>query len=609
MCGIFGYIGKKDPAAICIEGLKKLEYRGYDSAGIGGLTRQGALFWLKTPGKVKFLEEKWKKKSTPLQLAIAHTRWATHGVPTENNAHPHTDQDHSLMVVHNGIIENYASLRQKMIGEGRVFSTDTDTEVLAQLIASFYKKDLLEAIRCALSHVEGSFAIAVVHQDFPSQIIVASQFSPMTVGIGEQEVFIASDPAAFVSHTRQVQFLKNGEIGVVTASGVTIVDRDLKKIERAEETLEYHHEVICKKGFEHYMLKEIFEQPQSIHNVLLSRYSEELGIVQMDTFSIPHEKLAEIEQIQIIACGSSYHAGLLGGYVLEEQARIPTRVEVASEFRYKNPIVPKNSLVIVISQSGETADTIAAAREVLEKGAFLLSVCNVANSSLARQGHACILLRAGAEIGVASTKAFTSQVVALFLLSLLLARAKNMSKAEGIKFIESLKKLPGHIESILARATEIEKIAQKYAHYNHFFYLGRHYQFPIALEGALKLKEISYINACAYPAGEMKHGPIALIDPGLPTLFFACNRLTYDKSLSSIMEIKARNGRVIGIDFEGSDRLLDLVDDCFLIPDVSDEMACILAAVVGQLFAYYVAKERGTEIDQPRNLAKSVTVE
>lgn len=608
MCGIFGYVGSRDAVKVSIEGLKKLEYRGYDSSGLASV-KDGEVILCKAVGKISALEEKLQTEGLNLEAAIAHTRWATHGKPTLNNAHPHVDDDSMIALVHNGIIENYDILREKLLDKGIEFQSETDTEVIVQLIASVYKGDILKAVQEAMPFLQGAFAIALIHKDYPGQIIVAAKESPLAIGIGNGEVFISSDTSAFLVHTREVVFLSGSEVAVVKADGFTVFDETAEEVIKKIQQLAYQAEDVSKGDYEHFMLKEIFEQPQTIRNALLSRFMEEYGTASLDGLNLDVNELLSIKRILILACGTSWHAGYIAAYMLEDKARIPVQVEISSEFRYKNPVVQDETLVIAISQSGETADTIAAVRELKAKGAKILAICNVQGSTLTREAQACLFLRAGAEIGVASTKAFSSQLVVLSLFTLLMARMRHMSKSEGQEFLHAFSKLPDQVQQVLDCEERIEALAKKYASYESFFFLGRHFMYPTALEGALKLKEISYVNANAYPAGEMKHGPIALISPDCPTVAFCANKLTIEKMLSNLMEVKARNGLVLAIAEEGMDSVADVADDVIWVPSTLDELASILSAVAAQLFAYYVAKERGTEIDQPRNLAKSVTVE
>jgi len=604
MCGIFGYVGPQEGAALCIAGLQRLEYRGYDSAGIAGL-KDGQLHHIKEEGKVAALEE--QLGDLELDVAIAHTRWATHGQPSKLNAHPHLDSSGDLALVHNGIIENHEQLRSRLTDVE--FRSETDTEVIAQLIGSLYQGSLLEAVQEAVDQLTGSWALAVVHKDHPGEIVVAANESPLAIGVGSGECFVASDTHAFVVHTRNVLYLERGEVAVVRAGGFELYDERAAQVARETQELSASAEEASKGEFSHYMLKEIFEQPQTIRNALLARYIEDQGSASLDGLTLSLEDLLKVRRILILACGTSYHAGLVASYMIEEMARVPVQVEISSEFRYKNPIIEEDTLVIAISQSGETADTIAAMREVQAKGAQVIAICNVHGSTVTREADCTLYLRAGQEIGVASTKAFTSQLAVLSLFSLYMARMRHMDKQEGKRFLQALRTLPEQVESILQRSDRIEKAARKYAKYENFFFLGRHYMFPTCLEGALKLKEISYINANGYPAGEMKHGPIALISPECPTVACCANQLTSEKLLSNLEEVAARRGPILAIVEEGDRQFHGVADDVIEVPSTIDELACIPTTIVTQLFAFFVADTLGCEIDQPRNLAKSVTVE
>lgn len=608
MCGIFGYIGHKDAVKTAINGLKKLEYRGYDSAGIAGL-KDGQIVYAKEVGKISELAKEIDKMGMDLDLAIAQTRWATHGKPNKVNAHPHFDQAGTIALVHNGIIENYAVLRKDLEAQGIKFVSDTDTEVVAQLIGKLYEGDIVKAVLKAVTMLKGAYAIVLIHKDFPGQIIAIAHEAPLVVGIGSHEAFIASDTHSFASHTREVVYLSNAEVAVVREDKLEVYDTVMMPVAKQSEQLSIEAAETSKGEFEHFTLKEIYDQPQAIRNALVGRFLEEYGTATFDNLNFDVNELLNVQRILILGCGTSWHAGYLGAYMLEDKARIPTQAEISSEFRYKNPIVPHGTLVIAISQSGETADTIAAVRELKAKGARILAICNVENSSLAREADSTIFLKAGPEIGVCSTKAFTSQVVVLALFTLMMARMRHMSKQEGQDFLNALKQLPYQVQQVLDSAPKIAAIAKQYAHYENFFFLGRHYMYPTSLEGALKLKEISYINANGYPAGEMKHGPIALINEKCPTVALCANKLTFEKLLSNLMEVKARGGHVIAIAEENEKRLSKIADEVIRIPETLDEVACIPASVAAQLLAYYIAKERGADIDQPRNLAKSVTVE
>ncbi len=612
MCGIFGYLGRRNAVKTAIDGLKKLEYRGYDSAGIAGVF-QGQIIGCKEVGKVEGLEREVQELDFQLESAIAHTRWATHGKPSQINAHPHYDNARSLALVHNGIIENHLALKKELVSQGARFVSETDTEVISHLIASLYKGDLLFAVRKAIGMLKGAFAFALIHKDFPDQIVVVGHESPLVIGVGEQEMFVSSDPVAFSEFTHNVVFELlqpinrclngNDEVAVVHRDTFEVFDAAGQRSEKKIEKLTAKFGTASKGAYEHYTLKEIFEQPQTIRSAYVDRLSEEFGTAHFEEVQTEMPELLDVERILILGCGTSWHAGYLGAYLFEDMARIPTQLEISSEYRYKNPLVPHRTLVIAISQSGETADTIAAVRELKAKGT------NVHGSTLSRIADACINMRAGPEIGVCSTKAFTSQVVILSLLCLAMARMRNMHKEDGKRFITAIEDLSAQVEQILETAPHIEKIANKYAHHENFFFVGRRYMYPVSLEGALKLKEISYINANGYPAGELKHGAIALINENCPTVALCSNKGTYEKILSNIMEIKARNGPVIAIAESGQKGLEGIVDDIIWIPEVIDELAGIPATVATQLLAYYIARKRGTDIDKPRNLAKSVTVE
>lgn len=609
MCGIFGYIGKKNPLDVILDGLKRLEYRGYDSAGIAGI-QNGTLVSCKEVGKLDILEKEVRnEKFAHLSVGIGHTRWATHGIPSKVNAHPQFDANHTLALVHNGIIENHETLRSSLKKQGVKFVSDTDTEVVANLIANLYQGNILEAVQQTASLLQGAFAIALIHQDFPDQILAIANYSPLVIGIGNNETFIASDSHAFATHTRDVIFLSHGEVSVIKADQVTIFDATKNHIEKKKETLKFAVETASKGQFEHYTLKEIHEQPQVIRNAQASRFLQDYGTVSFEETKFDINELLGVERVLILACGTSWHAGLIGANILEDRARLPVQVEISSEFRYKNPIVPHGTFVIAISQSGETADTIAAVREVKAKGAKVLAICNVEGSTLVRESDATLFLRAGKEIGVCSTKAFTSQVVVLSLFSILMARMRHMSKQEGQEFLQALHKLPDQVQTVLDQSEYIAKIAKKYAHYENFFFIGRRYMLPTSLEGALKLKEISYINANGYAAGEMKHGPIALLNEQCPVAALCANKLTLGKMLSNLTEVKARSAPLLVIAEENAHEVKSIADDIIWVPETIDELAAIPTTVVTQLLAYYIAKERGADIDKPRNLAKSVTVE
>ena len=609
MCGIVGYIGPKTATPLLIEGLKRLEYRGYDSAGIATMNGAG-LETRKAKGKISMLEAVVQTAPVHGTVGIAHTRWATHGAPNECNAHPQHDCTNTIAVVHNGIIENYGALRQMLIQQGHTFQSETDTEVLAHLIEAAMDDDPLEdAVIDALHLVEGTYGIAVLSSRDPDKIVAARKGSPLLLGLGENEFYVASDVAAILQHTRQVVYLDDGEMGVLTRNGYEVLDLNAQRVRKGVSRIDWDLDQIEKGGFDHFMLKEIFEQPQTIQNTMRGRLVVDEGFSKLGGLNLTRQQMLELDRIIITACGTSWHSGLIGELYIEELARIPVEVEYASEFRYRNPLVTKNTLCVVISQSGETADTLAAMREAKRRGARTLGLVNVVGSTMAREDDGGIYLHAGPEIGVASTKAFTSQVIALALLTLKLGRLREMSVVKGRQIAQAMLRLPEQIQSILDRAGEIEALAERFKDATNFLYLGRGYNFPVALEGALKLKEISYIHAEGYPAAEMKHGPIALIDENMPVVFVAPHDSVFDKIVSNIQEVKARGGKVIAITSQKEDVLEKLIDFEIRIPQTEDMLYPILSVIPLQLLAYYVAVKRGLNVDQPRNLAKSVTVE
>ena len=608
MCGIVGYIGKRNVVPIILAGLKRLEYRGYDSAGLA-IIEDDQLQVAKEAGKISKLEERIHQTKYASTMGIGHTRWATHGEPTSKNAHPHTDGSENIAIIHNGIIENYSVLKSTLENKGHQFRSDTDTEVVAHLIDEFYEGDFEEAFRRALGELTGAYGFAVVSKYEPDKIFVARQGSPLVVGIGDGENFLASDVSAIVTHTRNVFYLNDGEMAVLSRDGIETKTSTNEVVDKQVEKITFDVEAIEKSGYPHYMLKEIFEQPSTIRDAFRGRVLSGEGKVRLGGLSEVEEKLADAHKIIIIACGTSWHAALIGEHLIEEYCRIPVEVEYASEFRYRNPILSKDDIVIVISQSGETADTLAAMREGKEKGALPIGIVNSVGSTIARESIAGVYIHAGPEIGVASTKAFTSQVTVLFLIMLMIARKKTMSVVTGQHLLTELSELPGKVQSILAQSAVIEEIAEKYKNNKNFLYLGRGINFPVALEGALKLKEISYLHAEGYPAAEMKHGPIALIDEDMPVVFIATKDLIYDKVISNIEEVRARKGKIIVIASEGDNKIAELADHTIYIPQISQALVPILAAIPLQLLAYYIAVKRGCDVDQPRNLAKSVTVE
>jgi len=610
MCGIVAYVGKRPCLEILVEGLKRLEYRGYDSAGVA-IQNGGALKVIKAAGKIRELEGRLKRSHAAGTSGIAHTRWATHGAPTDNNAHPHTDQRGRLALVHNGIIENFQVLKSALETEGHTFRTDTDTEVLAQLIEKYrgHGLKLEEAVRSALADVEGTYGIAVACADEPGVIVGARMGGPLLVGISDDEYFLASDVAAIVDHTRQVVYLDDGEMAVLSPDGFRTATITAEPVSKVVHEVDWDLTQIEKGGFDHFMLKEIFEQPESVRNSMRGRLLPAEGLARLGGLNMSASEMREIRRIIILACGTSWHAGLIGEYMLEEHARIPVEVEYASEFRYRNPIVDAGTAVLVISQSGETIDTRSAMREAQRKGARALGIVNVVGSTIARESDGGVYIHAGPEIGVASTKAFTSQVTVLSLLTLAFGRQREMSLETGVEIARELTAIPGKIEAILATSDKVRCIAEQYVQHNNFIYLGRGYNFPVALEGALKLKEISYIHAEGYPAAEMKHGPIALIDENMPVVFVCTRDAAYEKVMNNMMEVRARKGRIVAIATEGDDDVKTRADHVLYVPRTLPMLQPMLSVVPLQLLAYHMAVLRDCDVDQPRNLAKSVTVE
>ncbi|MCF8240754.1 MAG: glutamine--fructose-6-phosphate transaminase (isomerizing) [Melioribacteraceae bacterium] len=610
MCGIVGYIGNKNCVPMLIEGLKQLEYRGYDSAGVGILTDDKCEV-VKAKGKVSILDEKVNNLKLSSTIGIGHTRWATHGIPNEINAHPHLNMDKTLFIIHNGIIENYAILKKQLIEKGYRFVSDTDTEVISNLIDRYLKQgnQLFQAVRYALNKVEGTYGIAVIYQNEPDKIIVAKKGSPLVIGVGENENFIASDVNALIAYTKRVVYMEDDEIAVVTKEGFNVKSIHDEQIDKAVIDVDMDIDEITKGGYAHFMLKEIMEQPESLRNSMRGRTLVEEGFAKLGGLIGFEERLSQSKRIIISACGTSWHAGMVGEYMLEQYTGIPVEVEYASEFRYRNPIIHHDDSIIFISQSGETADTLAAMKESKRRGPLALGVCNVVGSSIARESDAGVYIHAGPEIGVASTKAFTSQLVVLSLITLLIARKKTLSQVDGSNIIRELNSIPEKVDKILQLNDEIEAIAEKFVDATNFLYLGRGYNFPVALEGALKLKEISYIHAEGYPAAEMKHGPIALIDENMPVVFIAPKDSVYDKVISNIEEVKARGGRIIAVATENDNNIDSMVDYTIKIPNTIRMLMPILTVIPLQLLAYHIAVKKGLDVDQPRNLAKSVTVE
>jgi glucosamine--fructose-6-phosphate aminotransferase (isomerizing) len=623
MCGIVGYVGKKSVVPVIIEGLRRLEYRGYDSAGIAVGGNGDGLQIRRAEGKLRNLEEVIRLKPLDGTFGIGHTRWATHGRPTEENAHPHRDCTGRIVVVHNGIIENYVTLKKKLIEEGHKFTTETDTEVIAHLVEKYFAKtndtrpSLEEAVRQTVSLLTGVFALGVISADAPDKIIAARNGPPAVIGLGKDEYFVASDVPAILYHTRDLFFLGDGDLAIVTPEGVKLTDFAGKPVVRQVQHVTWDPIQAEKGGFKHFMLKEIYEQPRAVRDTTLGRISQETGHIFLDEMEISDAEFKAAKKINIEACGTSWHAGQAGKFMIESLARVPVEVDYASEWRYRNPIVDASTITMVISQSGETADTIAAQREAKARGSKTLAICNVVGSMITREAAGTIYTHAGPEIGVASTKAFTAQLTALYLFSLYLAQVRGtMNEQQARKAVYELTCLPGKLEHLLTRDEDCERLAKLYVRAQDFLFLGRGIHYPIALEGALKLKEISYIHAEGYPAGEMKHGPNALIDENLPVVIIATrdpnNELSmvrYEKTMSNLKEVKARSGIVIALATEGDEEIKEAADHVLYIPPAPEELSPILEIVPLQLLAYHIAVRRGCDVDQPRNLAKSVTVE
>ena len=614
MCGIIGYIGPKEVVPVLIEGLRRLEYRGYDSAGVA-VVRDGHIELRRSAGKLARLEAVIDADPLDGEYGLGHTRWATHGRPTEENAHPHRDCTGRIVVVHNGIIENYLELKQTLQREGHRFVTETDTEIVAHLVEHETQEDGLEAaVRRALQRLRGVFAVVLISSEDPDKIIAVRNGPPVVVGLGDGEFFVASDIPAILSHTRDVVFLGDEEMAVITRTGVEFTDFTGRPVSKATQRVLWDPVMAERAGYKHFMLKEIFEQPRAVRETVLGRVSVEHGRVFLEEVNLDEHALRAVERIVILACGTSWHAGLVGKYLVEELAQIPTEVDYGSEYRYRSPIVDERTLAVVITQSGETADTLAALREARRRGARSIAICNVVGSMATREAHGTVYTHAGPEIGVASTKAFTSQLVALYLLALYLGQARGRLAPEMARpHIDALLRLPGLMEQTLKCASEIEEVAARFYARSDFLYLGRGINYPIALEGALKLKEISYIHAEGYPAGEMKHGPIALIDENMPVVAIAPRDAIFEKMLGNIQEAKARGGSVVALTTPGDnklDSLLDPAGDFILtLPEAPPLLIPLLAVVPLQLLAYDIAVRRGCDVDQPRNLAKSVTVE
>ncbi len=612
MCGIVGYVGAKKAGPILLQGLKRLEYRGYDSAGIAVIDDEAGLQVVKRQGKISELQAALNEDPPRGTCGIAHTRWATHGVPNQVNAHPHVAGDGEIALVHNGIIENAQALRVRLESMGCTFVSETDTEAVAHLIDRMWPEGgtLEQAVAEALRLVEGTYGIAVVSSRDPQKIVVARNGSPLLVGIGKNgEMLAGSDAAAVISHTRDVVYLNDGDYAVLEPEGCRTFHLDTGEVHRSVHQVTWDLDAIEKGGFDHFMLKEIFEQPSSLRNVMRGRLLEEEGDARLGGISLHEDVLADVERIVITACGTSWHAGLVGEYMLEELARIPVDVEYASEFRYRNAVLEEGTLLLAVSQSGETADTLAALKEGKQQGVPAMGIVNTVGSSIARATDFGLYLHAGPEIGVASTKAFTSQIVALALFTLHMGRRRGLSVIQGRELVNALRRLPDQVEEVLALNDEIRELAATYKDESNFLYLGRGFQFPVALEGALKLKEVSYIHAEGYPAAEMKHGPIALIDDAMPVVFLAPQDAVYGKVVSNIEEVKARGGRIIAIVSDGAPELVSKVDHVIRVPQTVPSLLPVLTTVPLQLLAYHIAVLRGADVDQPRNLAKSVTVE
>jgi len=624
MCGIVGYVGPHEAGEFLLRGLRRLEYRGYDSSGVVTVNSSGLLSVTKAAGRLDRLAEKLVRTPVVGQIGIGHTRWATHGAATDENAHPHVGGNDLLAVVHNGVIENYLPLKERLESQGYRFRSATDSEVIAHLIASCLERQLEEndsptgdsgdaplvaAVAAALAKLQGTYGLAVVFRDHPHVLIAARHGSPLVVGVGNGEHFIASDASPLVGQTDQIVYLADHELAVITANSLRVIHRDQGEVRHAVHLLDLDTGDVDRGGYEHFMLKEIFEQPDALQNTMRGRLSLDDATAHFGGLNLTPQQLRSVDRILLTACGTSWHAALVGEYLIEQFARIPVEVEYASELRYRNPPLDNHTLVFAITQSGETADTLGALRELKRQGHPTLAICNVVGSSIAQESEGGIYLHAGPEIGVASTKAFTSQCVALTMLALYFGRLRHLSHAQGLRIVEQLWRLPDQVRQSLATDAEVRRIAAKYHQCQNFLYLGRQFNFPTALEGALKLKEISYIHAEGYPAAEMKHGPIALVDDNTPSVFLIPQGPVYDKVMSNMEEIKARGGPVIAITCEAGARAAELADDVILVPSVEDYLQPIVTSIPLQLLAYHIAVLRGCDVDKPRNLAKSVTVE
>lgn len=611
MCGIVGYVGKAKTGSILVEGLKRLEYRGYDSAGVAFI-KKGKIVTIRALGKVAKLEHSLGEKAESSEIGIAHTRWATHGVPSEKNSHPHQDCTGKFSVVHNGIIENYLELKNILKGKGHTFKSDTDTEVIAHLIEQFVKEgnEIDQAFQKTLSLLRGTYGLVLLSLENPEVLRAARMGSPLVIGVAKEEHFVASDVTAILAHTKRVVYLEDGEWAVIQKESYTIKSiRSKKAIEKKAETIDWSEGEAKKQGYPHFMLKEIFEQPKSVADAIRGRINIENGIARLGGLREVEKKLQKIRRLIIVSCGTSYHAGLVGEYLLEEYAGIPVEVEFASEFRYRKPILDNKTAVIVISQSGETADTLAALREAKSKGALTLGIVNVVGSTIARETDAGVYNHAGPEVSVASTKAFTSQLAILVLLTVYLGRQRSMSLVTGQRILRDLQKIPKAIETVLEENAKIKKLAKKFSKTSHYLYVGRKYNFPVAYEGALKIKEIAYVAAQGYPTGEMKHGPIALIDKDALVVALVPTDSIYEKNISGLQEIKARGGKILALVTAGDNRLIKEIPETIVIPKTLEMLTPLLTVVPLQLFSYHMSVLKGYDVDQPRNLAKSVTVE
>ncbi|MDP5277171.1 glutamine--fructose-6-phosphate transaminase (isomerizing) [Chengkuizengella axinellae] len=609
MCGIVGYIGNRDSKSILIDGLKKLEYRGYDSAGIAVYTNRG-LEVKKAKGRLAVLEEELDTNPIEGTIGIGHTRWATHGKPSNENSHPHLDPSQKFSVVHNGIIENYVTLKEELIAKGHEFTSETDTEVIAHLISDLYEGDIVRAVQKAVDRMRGAYALAVLCEDEPDKLIAVRLASPLIIGIGEGESYIGSDIPAILEHTRDVYILNDGEMAILTKDEVTLQDVNGNQIQKDVFHVDWDIVTAEKAGFDHFMLKEIYDQPTAYRDTMGSRISGENDQVVLNEIKMTDEEIKSIDRVHIVACGTAYHAGLVGKNVIEKLARIPVETDVASEYRYRSPIITKNTLVIVVSQSGETADTLAALREAKRQGARVIAITNVVGSSVSREADDVITTWAGPEIAVASTKAYTSQLIAFYLFGLYLAQKLDTVEADEVKkVIAALQELPQQVESILEQAEQIKTVAEKISLHNNLFFIGRGLDFSVVLEGSLKLKEISYIHSEAYAAGELKHGTLALIEEGIPVIALATQEDVFEKTVSNIEEVVARGAYVLGVNQEGNEELAKVVNESFTIPRTLDVLSPALSVIPLQLLSYFASLARGNDVDKPRNLAKSVTVE